>query len=349
MTPLISIIVPTYNRSYIWEYKKGESNSLVANILNQDYPNFELIIVNDGSTDNTAMVLKELASNDSRIKVINKQNAGASVARNAGIKQAKGKYAFFVDDDDNIPLDYLSSFMQDKYDGIDLIIDSYSSQIGDAPAKAIDFPEKLLQSKKEILEFVFGEMQERAYCFFPWGKRYSLSILKKQAIRFNPAISLGEDRPFVLDYIAVATNCRFINKRKYIVKSEGHATYRMSKGLKPVDNLWNNFKHGYVYLKDYEKRHALATIGAYADDYIASKSIEYILFRVASGYYKEQSAQVKQAFDELRQMGIKSANIRDKKIRVLFKILMMGGILPTVMVIKSHLLLSDMMRKVTHE
>lgn len=338
LQPLVSVVVPTYNRSHIWKRISGGGN-LAYNLLNQDYPNYELIIVNDGSTDDTVTVLKELAGNNARIKVVNKQNAGASVARNEGIERAEGEYIFFVDDDDNIPTDYLSSFMSDEFNGIDLVIDSYSNQMGDAPAKAIDFPEKLLESRKEILDFVFGEMQKRAYCFFPFGKRYSQSILKENVIRFNPTICLGEDRPFVLDYIASANSCCFVNKHKYIVKSEYGTGYRMSQGLKPVNILWKNFKKNYAYLKDYEKRYSMEAIGRYADNYIVSKAIEYILLKVALGQYKDQPVQIKQVFDELQKMEIEKNNIRDKKTRTLFRILTIGGVLPAVMTIRGVLFL----------
>ena len=92
---LISIIVPIYNSS---EYIQR----CIDSILSQTLTNFELILINDGSTDNSIDVLKEYESKDSRIIVINKKNEGVSIARNTGIEMAKGEYIMFCDSDDYV-------------------------------------------------------------------------------------------------------------------------------------------------------------------------------------------------------------------------------------------------------
>lgn len=89
--PLVSVIVPTYNRVYLFP-------KTIKSILDQDYQNIELLVVDDGSSDNTSDVIKE--NKDSRIIYIKKQNRGPASARNFGIKKAKGKYIAFCDDDD---------------------------------------------------------------------------------------------------------------------------------------------------------------------------------------------------------------------------------------------------------
>lgn len=93
MNPIISIIVPVYN---VEEYLQR----CIDSILNQSFKNFELILVNDGSTDNSLKICKEYLLNDPRVKIINKENGGLSSARNAGINIAKGRYIGFVDSDD---------------------------------------------------------------------------------------------------------------------------------------------------------------------------------------------------------------------------------------------------------
>lgn len=322
-TALVSIIIPTYNRSIVWNTTCG---SLINNILKQTYPNFEAIIVNDGSTDDTAAVLDEIAAKDSRIRVVNKENVGASAARNTGISLARGQYLFFIDDDDIVPTDYIESFMIEEYNGTDLIIDSYSNQVDDMPPKAVDFPEKQLLSKNSIIQFIFGEMQKRPYCFFPFAKRFTTSVIRNNKIRFDPSFSLGEDRPFVLDYIGNINTCRIINNHKYIAKSRTETTYRMSQGLKPVKELWSNFKNGYFYLKKYEESHSVSAIGAYADNYIVSKSIEYILLRASAGHYKNQESQMKEVFNELQKMPIDQNNIKEKKMKTIYWVLVHGGL-----------------------
>ena len=95
---LISIIIPIYNASRF--IKK-----CITSILNQTYKNFELLIINDGSTDNSLEICNKF--NDKRIKIINQKNSGSECARLTGIKQSKGEYICFIDADDWISKDYL--------------------------------------------------------------------------------------------------------------------------------------------------------------------------------------------------------------------------------------------------
>ena len=97
MKELISIIVPIYNvEKYI--------HKCIESIINQTYKNLEIILVDDGSPDNCGNICEEYAKNDSRIKVIHKENNGLSSARNAGLEICKGDYIGFVDSDDYIEL-----------------------------------------------------------------------------------------------------------------------------------------------------------------------------------------------------------------------------------------------------
>lgn len=98
----ISIIVPIYNVELYLE-------KCIRSILNQTFQNFELILVNDGSTDSSREICNEFAQKDERIKVIHKENGGVSSARNAGLKIATGKYIGFVDPDD-----YIENTMYEK-------------------------------------------------------------------------------------------------------------------------------------------------------------------------------------------------------------------------------------------
>lgn len=109
---LLSIIVPVYNAE---EYVKVCLDSL----LHQNFDNYEIICVNDGSRDNSLSILLDYEKINHKIKVINKENGGVSSARNMGINSASGKWIWFVDSDDYIPfncLDYLVSNLEDDID-----------------------------------------------------------------------------------------------------------------------------------------------------------------------------------------------------------------------------------------
>ncbi|HIY36843.1 MAG TPA: glycosyltransferase, partial [Candidatus Paraprevotella stercorigallinarum] len=101
MNDLISIIIPVYNSS-------AYLDKCIGSVLMQTYKNIEVILVNDGSDDDSFEICKKYAENDHRIKLINKDNGGVSSARNAGIKASTGRYIAFVDSDDTISPDFCS-------------------------------------------------------------------------------------------------------------------------------------------------------------------------------------------------------------------------------------------------
>ena len=113
MNDLISIIVPVYN---VDKYL----NKCIDSIVNQTYKNLEIILINDGSTDNSGKICDEYANKDNRIKVIHKANGGISDARNKGLNIAKGEYIAFLDSDDCVEYDYIESLA--KYADINTIV-----------------------------------------------------------------------------------------------------------------------------------------------------------------------------------------------------------------------------------
>lgn len=115
-TPLVSIIIPIYNVENYLE-------QCIISVVHQTYKNLEIILVNDGSPDNSGKICDNFALMDKRIKVIHKMNGGLSSARNAGIDIAKGEYLGFVDSDDTIePFMYEKLMTAIKRDGTDLAV-----------------------------------------------------------------------------------------------------------------------------------------------------------------------------------------------------------------------------------
>lgn len=100
---LISVIIPLYN-------KEKSIYSTILSVLNQNYPNIEIIVVNDGSTDNSMQIVSKIK--DPRINVISKENGGPSSARNIGVKSANGQWIYFLDADDQIETDCLTQFLK---------------------------------------------------------------------------------------------------------------------------------------------------------------------------------------------------------------------------------------------
>ena len=205
-TPFFSIIIPVYN-AYTYIGKAIES------ILEQTYTNFELIIVDDCSKDNSLMLCNEYAKKDKRIKVLkNDTNSGASVARNKGLDNALGKYCGFVDADDYID----PRLLETVYEALSVsnadmlkfgVFEEYYSEKGDlvscqkfSPGNFTLNDEEYIKSKAADLELVplFGYMWNSFYK----NSRYDST---KKRVRLNPEIRINED----FDY-----NIRFLSNVK---------------------------------------------------------------------------------------------------------------------------------------
>lgn len=185
MNPLISIIVPTYNvEKYI--------RTCIESILAQTYRNVEVIIVNDGSTDQSLAVISDLICSHHNVKVINQKNQGLSVARNTGIDVATGKYITFVDADDKIMPDFVSSLYQiaDKT-GADIVRGSFRDFNGNIPKGWVaDF-----NVPTNCGTIVLDQFLSSNICFAVWSSIYRLDFINSNHIRFTPGILL-EDGDF---------------------------------------------------------------------------------------------------------------------------------------------------------
>lgn len=180
MAPLISIIIPVYNvESYL--------ETCLNSVITQIYQNLEIILVNDGSTDNSGKICEKYALKDKRINVIHKQNGGLSSARNTGIKYMKGDFFAFIDSDDYVRQDYISKMysimMMDKSD---IVICSFEKVLGDEGYSLVNegnnehftFDNNEIKSKmlsRQIPMYVHGKLYRRMFASkmeFPEGKIY---------------------------------------------------------------------------------------------------------------------------------------------------------------------------------
>mgnify|MGYP003302353025 CR=1 FL=1 len=201
--PLISVIVPVYNvEKYL--------DRCIESIVNQTYKNLEIILIDDGSTDNSPQICDELEKKDKRIKVIHKENSGVSSARNVGLDNAKGDYIGFVDSDDFIEKDMYSLMLKK--------IESTNSDccfcdvryVGICSNEEIHLWNKQLFSKQEILNVFF---EFNGFNFSVWNKLFQKNKIKK--IRFNEKIFIKEDALFCLEYFNDIKKISHINKALY--------------------------------------------------------------------------------------------------------------------------------------
>lgn len=205
MVPEISIIVPVYNTG---EYLK----KCVLSIQQQELSNIEIILVDDGSQLKTAKICDELAQGDTRIKVIHKKNEGVSIARNTGVKLAKGNYIGFVDSDDWIAPQMYATMLQGltRHNADMVLCDA--TTICPEKKEIIDtftcFPTSILKEKGDINPHELLEIAGSACrCL------YKHELIEKNNITFPIGLKLSEDRIFNIKAIG---NCRCLY---YIKKS----------------------------------------------------------------------------------------------------------------------------------
>lgn len=202
-----SIIVPIFNA-------EKALSQCIESILLQKFKDFELLLIDDGSTDNSGGICDAFAKKDSRIKVFHLKNSGVGAARNYGILESKGEWICFVDSDDEVTDKYLEAFLTEdvKTDlvisGIDVVNVSNGKLIRKEKytCKTID----INKNSEDIIPFL--------YLGYPFAKAYKTSILKNNRIYFPINFSFHEDHVFVFNYILHCNQIEITEKVTYIYK-----------------------------------------------------------------------------------------------------------------------------------
>lgn len=207
---MISIIVPIYN-------SEQTITRCIDSILSQHYRDFELILVNDGSIDNSLSICKEFAGKDNRIVVLNKENGGVSSARNAGLDVANGEWISFVDSDDYIGPDFFPTV----YDGsVDLYI-QHRLPVGAIYGNIEEQIPSQVVAESNIVDF-FSRYSSHGILRVPWAKIFKRSIIEENGLRFDLRFKVGEDTLFDQEYYG--------SVKKIVVLESGTYFYQRIEG-----------------------------------------------------------------------------------------------------------------------
>lgn len=226
---MISIVVPAYNAAAVIE-------ECINSILRQTYSDFELIVVDDGSTDNTAGIVSAKAAEDKRIRLIRQTNAGVSSARNAGIAAAMGELLCFVDSDDTVSANYLEVLHALYSPGVLPVIDVVRSD-GDGSALT-PMPETYELGGDWVESYLCGQLRY-GIAFSVWNKLYSLQIIHTHHIAFEPSLSIGEDMLFVFQYLHHCQTIRFSKDACYYYTIiPGSAMSSTKDYMQPYENTF---------------------------------------------------------------------------------------------------------------
>lgn len=197
--PKITVIVPVYN---VKEYLPRCLDS----ILMQTFTDFELLLVDDGSTDCSGMICDDYALKDSRIHVFHKKNGGVSSARNVGIDNACGEWITFCDADDYVSPDWLNIFVE-HCNGTDLVVQGFITDKSDTP-NGVDYIGDI--------QGCFWLLHERFILGYIWVKLFRCDIMYKHRIRFNEDFIFLEDEDFVIRYLNAIERVTCVKKGGYI-------------------------------------------------------------------------------------------------------------------------------------
>ena len=253
MNKLVSVIVPVYNsEKYIYKTLKS--------IIEQSYRNIEIIVINDGSIDNTKEIVEDISKSDSRIIFIDKENEGVSKTRNKGIDICSGEYIFFFDSDDTVEVDCVEKVMKcidsNNYDTVlygyasvrnDKILEhklSYDKQEYLSNASIIQevIPKSFGISYNELENWLNGKrsIREGKELTGPWRMCYSSQIVKKNKVRYSEHLKVGEDTIFTNEYLSFAERVGIVNECLYYLNNHEEST--ISKYLNDINGIIINKK-----------------------------------------------------------------------------------------------------------
>lgn len=253
MQPMVSIIVPIYNAE---QYLRR----CVDSILNQEYTDYELLLVNDGSTDASGDICEEYGDRDPRVIVIQKENTGVSDSRNRALDRARGKYLQFLDSDDWITPDATRLFVRaaEEY-GCDMVISDFYRVVGERLSPKGDIEEEGVLTREEFAAHMMENPADFYYGVL-WNKLYRRDIVEEHKLRMDTDISWCEDFMFNLEYIryakvfyALHAPIYYYVKRKGSLASQGINISKTVKMKLNVFEYYNNFYKHVLEEEDYEK------------------------------------------------------------------------------------------------
>lgn len=228
--PLVSIIMPVYNcQKYLSE--------AIESVLGQTYSNWELLIIDDGSTDNTSIIVDNFAETNTRIKVYHRENKGVSQARNFGLEISKGEFITFIDGDDIYVEDCLKQRVSlfQRYPDADIVISRYAEFKSELKEKVI-YAENVnvsIKSGEDLLQVIISDTNNH----FSWNSMIKSQIAKNTTF---PLIRFAEDYCYI-------RNCVNLSK-KVVVSNQKLYFYRVDNQSSMTNNFFSE-----KYIEDYKE------------------------------------------------------------------------------------------------
>lgn len=301
--PLVSIVVPCYNAA---KYLAACVNSVVA----QDYENWECILINDGSRDETLEILSEFAAQNPKLKVFTQENAGLSSTRNRGIESAAGDLLFFLDSDDVLSTDALHILVS-AYENNDIV--SGITVNSTFTAHKIMKVSHLLHPKEGDVTFINDDFEvlirtmESGLSPVAQNRLYRKEFLDKNDLRFRPGI-LHEDELWFFETMLVAQNVKFVNKETYFyrIDNQGSITQNVSDR-----NLDSYIKVMEEIVQKYTRNPRFVTVASWYAVYIKKIFLHFAIreeSKLSSGIFERLESALKANYVTLEGKQLLSFN-----------------------------------------
>ena len=284
--PLISIIVPVYN---VEKYLKR----CIDSILNQTFKDFELILVNDGSTDNCENICKEYIIKDRRVKYFYQNNKGVSEARNLGIENSCGNYIQFIDADDYIDKNFLEVAVNRlKNDNSDIVFVGFYNEYNNGDIYKKKYYNKSIIS--DNVKYYCLDLYRKDLFGYTWCKVFKNSIIKKFNLKFNKNMNYCEDELFTCEY------CKYVQR----ISIENSPLYHYINYEGNRDNL-SNKKKNEIFNRDKLFNSWFELLGNYDEEYLGNKAYTTIKFLYFNEVWSDKSYKIrKDNINKIKQTSI---------------------------------------------
>jgi glycosyltransferase involved in cell wall biosynthesis len=237
--PILSVIIPVFNSAAFLP-------KCIDSVMGQSFTDFELLLIDDGSSDGSGIICDNYSKIDNRIRVFHKENGGASSARNLGLKNARGHWITFIDSDDYVNNDY---FLLPYDNEIDLYAQNWRFETGETKE---NLPPQVIGPELYPLfmqNYLHTDFFRTACGFF-----FKYSIIRKNSIMFESRFKLGEDTLFALDYFRYAASIHIMDNSCYIYNRQENWEKKYTLSWKEVQDYFNAFWQRYDALQIYSPK-----------------------------------------------------------------------------------------------
>ena len=234
----VSIVIPVYNVDIYLD-------KCLQSISAQTYKNWECLLIDDGSTDNSGAICDKQTKDDKRFRVVHKKNGGVSSARNLGIKEAKGEWVTFVDADDFVGEGYLQGLIEPLLEG---------NKLDFVHGGCTNYENGRITTVNQEYEYYIGEDKGRLFRSFRGlvvSKLFRTSILREKELLFDEGMKIAEDMAFTMDYLFFVNSYAFVPEKSYYYRRDNENSATHKKKWHEYDQYRQSFIHLYQATVDY--------------------------------------------------------------------------------------------------